>query len=138
MNNYGLNFHHLGLAVKQHEKTVKFLNNFGYNVGDIIYDEKQNVNLIWCENLSQPNIEIIFPSHSKGPLDNYFRFKNELIYHICYTTHNLINSIELIKKSGNRIITVAPPKQAILFNNNKVSFYNIVGFGLIEILELKK
>lgn len=134
MTKYGLSFHHLGLATKQKEKAIVFLKGIGYSINDIVLDELQNVNLIMCKNETMPDVEIVYPTNTKGPLTNIFSSMNELVYHICYETANLKEWLNAIKKE-NRIFYLSTPKPAILFDNREVSFYQIGGFGLIEILE---
>jgi len=36
---------------------------------------------------------------------------------------------------GLRIICISPPASVLLFGGRRVSFYNVVGMGLIEIIE---
>jgi len=47
----------------------------------------------------------------------------------------LKKTLEDFKKDGLKIKKISKPKPAILFRNQKVSFYYISGFGIIEILE---
>ena len=44
------------------------------------------------------------------------------------------NSIDAIKRSGNRMVQIAAPQPAVLFGHRSVSFHMIKGFGLIEII----
>ena len=139
MNLIGLKFHHLGLATTNHKKAIEFLKGLQYTIGKSIYDPIQNVNLILCTHIEFPDIEVIYSEtgkEDKSPLNKLFEFQNELFYHICYTTTDLNYSLERIRKLGLRIFQIAPREKAKLFNNKKVSFYKIVGFGIIEILEI--
>ncbi|MEO5571601.1 MAG: VOC family protein [Bacteroidia bacterium] len=136
MNQFGLTFHHFGLAVSKPEKAIHFLNSMGYEIGEKVFDALQNVNLKMCTGNEMPDVELIFPSETKGPLDKMLADRNEIIYHICYRTSNVNEALEKMKAGGNRLICVSKPKQAILFNNHPVSFYQVAGFGLIEFLEM--
>lgn len=141
MNSFGLKYHHLGLATKNEKKAADFLSGLEYSIGKKIFDPLQNVNLIMCKHEVFPNIELIFPKSVddlNGPLSNIFKFQNELIYHTCYSTSNQDMSLRKIKESGLRAIPISSKKKAILFNNSLVSFYKIIGFGIIEILELEE
>jgi len=135
MLNYGLKFHHLGLAVKSPDKALLFLKGLGYIPGDIILDELQKVNLIFCSHPSMPNIEIIFSTNLLGPLNVILKNTTEMLYHICYETQSVERTLEYIKNDRIKIKKISPPKPAILFLNQNVSFYYISGFGIIEILE---
>lgn len=135
MRNYGLIFHHFGLAVNQPEKAKRFLQGLGYSIGDPVYDPLQKVNLIMCRSLDMPDVELIYSAESPGPLENLLRNSTEVIYHLCYETENLEESLQTIKDDNNRVITVSRPKQAVLFSYRKVSFYRIAGYGIIELIE---
>jgi len=45
--------------------------------------------------------------------------------------------LQKLKKDSIKSICVSNPKPAILFKGANVSFYYIIGFGLIEIIEFK-
>lgn len=135
MNTYGLDFHHLGLAVANPDKAVRFLTGLGYSLEDQIYDPLQKVNLIMCRSKTMPDVEIIFSSDEPGPLQGLLKNRTELLYHLCFATKDLESSLEAIKADGNKIICVTPPQKAVLFSQRPVSFYYVAGFCLIEILQ---
>ena len=58
-----------------------------------------------------------------------------LVYHLCYTTMDLDHTLDRIEQSGLRPFEVSPPKPAVLFGGERVSFYMILGLGLIELIE---
>ena len=135
MSDFGLTFHHLGLALEKDDVTLTFLKAQGYEYGDKIYDPKQNVHLRMCRAPNTPAIEIVLPGEGDGPLTPILKKYNGLIYHTCYETEDLAASLKAMEELALRVFPVAPPKPAILFEERKVSFYNVIGFGLIEILE---
>jgi methylmalonyl-CoA/ethylmalonyl-CoA epimerase len=137
MNRFHLSFHHLGLAVSEPEKAVSFLTSLGYTCQDRVEDPEQNVNLIMCvhEGGLFPDVEIIFPAQTPGPLDGLLKRNREAIYHICYETRNVTSSIEAIRARGGHISCLSSPKPAVLFGGKEVSFYYVEGFGVIEMLQ---
>ena len=132
---FTMNFHHMGLAVSHDEQAVLFLESLGYYIGNKIYDIEQNVHLRMCTATNKPAVELIIPGIGESPLDPILKRYNELIYHTCYEVNNVKMTLSSIEKSGVRIIPVAEPKPAILFEGRKVSFYKVMGFGLIELLD---
>ena len=131
-----LTFHHLGLAVRRPEAAKSFLSAQGFEIGSEVYDAEQNVNLILCRHSTEPDIEIIWPGKGTGPVDGMIkRHASGLVYHTCYTTHDLGETLRAIERAGLDCVCVSPPKVASLFGGDKVSFYSLVGIGLIEILE---
>ena len=128
-----LKFHHLGLAVRRPKMAVRFLTQLGYQVGKPILDPEQNANLIMCSSDTKPAIEIIYPAAPAGPLEDFLKDRSEMIYHICYQTRSLAAVLVQLRDRGIRWSTVVPPRPAVLFSGQRVSFYLVAGFGLIEI-----
>lgn len=135
MQSYGLSFHHFGLAVTEPEKAIRFLKGLDYSIGQAIYDELHNVNIVMCKSKTMPDVEVIYRADTPGPLDNILKSFREVIYHLCYTTTDLQDTIRRMKDDKHRIINISAPKRAILFSGKTVSFYQVVGFGIIEIIE---
>lgn len=129
-------FHHIGLGLKKEDQALKFLSAQGYAASDKIYDPEQDVNLriLTCE--GRPTIEFVMPGQNPdGPLKAILKHHNELMYHTCYEVDDLEAALKSLEDQGFRAFPVAPRKPAILFGGRHVSFYNIIGFGIIELLE---
>lgn len=135
MQDFGLTFHHMGLALKKEDEALKFLAGLGYDEGEQVYDPEQKVYLRICTTENKPSVELVTASDEEGPLTPILKRYNELVYHTCYETSDLDASLKAVEDAGLRVIPVSPPTPAILFGGRKVSFYTIMGFGLIEILE---
>ncbi len=135
MQNYGLVFHHFGLAVQNISVAIKLLNGLGYECGEEIHDPLQEVILVWCSHNAMPAIELVGSTELPGPLDNILKHNSESIYHICYSSSNIDASIGAIKADGIRVLLVVEPKPAVLFGGCPVGFYQLRGLGLIEIVE---
>lgn len=135
MNKFGLTFHHMGLALKKEDEALTFLRGLGYDEGERVYDPEQKVNLRLCTAQGKPAVELVTKSEKESPLDNILKKYNELIYHTCYETEDLGKTMNAFDKAELRVLPVSSRKPAILFGGRYVSFYNVMGFGLIEILE---
>jgi hypothetical protein len=135
MNSFGLQFHHLGLALRRPDEAISLLGNLDYVIGDKIFDPEQNVNLILCRHRQMPTVEIIYPGSVPGPIDSYVsRHPNGIVYHICFESVDLSASLAAIEAAKLRPVCVSELRPAILFPGRSVSFYNVMGMGLIEIL----
>jgi len=131
-----LKFHHFGLAVRKPEPARIYLSSLGYQIGETVFDPGQNVHLAICMHESEPAVEIIWPGNSEGPLDKLIRrHTSGVVYHICYVADDLAAALAGFEEAGIQVICVSPPKPAPLFGGHPVSFYNVIGIGLIEILE---
>jgi len=136
MNVPHLKFHHFGLAVRRPDEARVFVSALGYQTGDPVFDPVQNVQLQLCAHATQPAVEIIWPGDTKGPIEKLTeRHAAGIIYHLCYETDDLAAALAGLKAAGLRAVCISPPTPAPLFGGRPVSFYNVVGIGLVEILE---
>jgi methylmalonyl-CoA/ethylmalonyl-CoA epimerase len=135
-NSYGLTFHHLGLAVARPEAAQGFLANLGYQIGPMIHDPVQNVQLCLCDHTAMPSVEIICPADGNGPLDRYLQqHKDGLVYHMAFAAKDLPASIAALKADEDmQAIFWNEPQQAILFGGRSIVFCIIRGMGLIELV----
>jgi hypothetical protein len=130
-----LKFHHLGLAVRQDTDAIIFLQSLGYSIGEKILDPLQNVHLRLCVSDDHPVVEIVQPGTGKNPIDSIVSKYNEIVYHTCYETADLPETLATIESLNLHCICLSERKPAILFGGKHVSFYRIAGFGIIELLE---
>lgn len=113
-----------------------FLQGLGYGCAEPVFDPAQNVHLIMCDHAAMPAVEVIYPGSGPTPIDGYLaRQPNGLVYHACYAATDFEQSLALMEAAGVTAVCVAEPKPAILFGGRKVSFYNVLGVGLIEIID---
>jgi hypothetical protein len=136
MTNPHLQFHHFGLAVRRPDEARKFVGALGYVLGEPVLDPGQNVHLQLCTHASHPAVEIIWPGPTTGPVAKLTeRHTSGIIYHLCYEANNLGAALAELKLADLNAICISAPAPAPLFGGRCVSFYNIVGIGLVEILE---
>jgi hypothetical protein len=136
MQNQHLIFHHFGLAVRRPDEARIFVSTLGYQMGDSVFDPAQNVHLQLCTHPTHPAVEIIWPGNAGGPIDKLAqRHPSGIIYHLCHETGNLEAALAIFKNAKLNVICISPPTPAPLFGGRPVSFYNVVGIGLIEILQ---
>jgi hypothetical protein len=135
-SNPHLTFHHFGLAVRSPNEARKFAAALGCQLGVAVFDSAQNVYLQLCTHPRHPAVEIIWPGDTSGPVDRLAqRHASGIIYHLCYETGDLKAAIAGLEAAGLRTICISPATPALLFGGRPVSFYNVTGMGLVEILE---
>jgi methylmalonyl-CoA/ethylmalonyl-CoA epimerase len=134
MTRFGLTFHHYGLALRTKERAALFLEGIGYAVGELVHDTVQDVWVTLCHGQNLPTVELVLPAGPGGPLDIYLKKQESVFYHTCYLAPDVAGSLDAIAKAGIGVVTVRPPKPAILFSNIPVSFHYAEGFGLIEFI----
>ena len=136
MTNPHLTFHHFGLAVRRPDEARRFVAALGYEPGESVFDPAQNVHLQLCTHAEHPAVEIVWPGDTTGPIDKLARrHTSGITYHLCYETDDLPAAIAGLEAAGLTPICISPATPAPLFDGRPVSFYNVVGMGLIEILE---
>jgi len=131
----GMRFHHLGFAARDPAVTSRFLALLGYTIGPIVRDPLQNVDLCYCAAASGPDIELVSPTETAGPVDRILAEHGDHIYHVCYEVECIDSALANLK-GQTRVLPVVPPKPAVLFDGYRVGFYHLAGFGLIELLEI--
>jgi methylmalonyl-CoA/ethylmalonyl-CoA epimerase len=121
-----MEFHHIGIATKNINKTMKWLDlNFKIKkISDLVYDKNQDayLQMIYTKDI---NIELV-----SGNIVEKLLEKNISYYHICYLVKDIDQAILEFKGS----ILISNPKKSILFNDKRVAFLH-TPMGLIELLE---
>lgn len=135
MDGFGLTFHHLGLATKKPATAAAYLAALGYREGSRVFDPLQHVHLALYHHSAMPDVEVIWPGEGPSPVDNILKRADGRIYHLCYTAADPGRAVAAMQEQGFDVVEVAAPQPAILFEGQKVSFYSVAGFGLIEIIE---
>lgn len=130
---FGLRFHHLGLAVAEPTTAFHFLSALGYIEGAAVFDPLQGVNLSLRCHATMPNVEVIWPGEGPSPIDRMIR-RGPMIYHLCYVTSDADASIAAMVAAGFDVVCVSSPKPALLFGGIPVSFHSVDQFGLVELI----
>jgi hypothetical protein len=133
LTDFGLRFHHLGIAVPRPEVAFAFLGAQGYQPGAQAYDPLMRVNLAMRHHPTLPDFEVIWPGPPPSPIDRMIRAGN-MIYHIGYVTDSPAASLAALAAAGFDVLAVSTPQPAVLFGGIDVSFHTVDGLGLIELL----
>jgi methylmalonyl-CoA/ethylmalonyl-CoA epimerase len=110
------------------------LRALGYELGPVVFDPLQRVNLVMATHRDLPAVEVIAPAGDDGPLASLLRKDAELVYHVCFATADREATLEALKRAGVRVLPVLGPTPAVLFGGRSVSFHRVAGFGLIELV----
>ena len=102
-----------------------------------MFDPLQSVNLAMRHHTTMPDVEVIWPGDVASPIDTIVQGGKSLIYHLCYESTNVEQSVADLQAAGLRVIEISPPKPAVLFGGMQVSFYNILRVGIIEIIDTR-
>lgn len=130
---YNIRFHHFGIACRDIRETGKFYEEIGYEIGEIIFDPLQNVNICFLKHSSMPLVELLSPVDGASPVVQILEKVGVSPYHTCYEVDDLDEAIKVFRKQ--RYVVVSKPKNACAIDNRKVSFIYNPNMGLIELVE---
>jgi hypothetical protein len=94
----------------------------------------QKVNLAMRHHDRMPDVEVIWPGSEVSPIDRMLKHSDSMIYHLCYTSKNVEASLAALESAGLEVLPLGIAQPALLFDGIEVSFYNITGVGIIEII----
>lgn len=134
---WGLAFDHFGLATRDAPRSLAVLRGLGYACGEPVHDPLQKVHLVYCVHPRMPAVELIYAADEPGPLETILAHQPESVYHLCFRSANVAASLAAMKAAGHRTLTVVPPRPAVLFGLEPVSFHLVKGLGLIEFIETR-
>jgi methylmalonyl-CoA/ethylmalonyl-CoA epimerase len=127
-------FHHVGIAVRDFAAARQFYELAGYDTGTVVTDPLQRVELLFCTKAASPSVELVRPIDEESPVVNYLKKQSECIYHVCFEVSDLQAALKKVYGS-RRYLCASPRKPAVLFGGRHVSFYYSKGVGLVEFLE---
>jgi methylmalonyl-CoA/ethylmalonyl-CoA epimerase len=136
MSDLPLKFHHFGLAVRRPDEARTFLTTLGYRLEAPVLETAQKVHLQLAFHATHPTVETIWPGETEGPVGKLIqRNPPGIIYHVCYETEDLPAALARLEAAGLQPLCISQPTVTQLFQGRKVSFYNVLGLGLVEMLE---
>ena len=128
-----MEFHHIGIAVKDISKTAEIYVKGGFMRSEVTFDPIQNVNICWLTKEGMPTIELLAPVDETSPINKILEKNGVTPYHICYTVPNIVVAVLDLKKL--KYVVVSNPVKAPAINNSKVAFLFNKNIGLIELVE---
>ena len=126
-------FHHIGVAVKDIDKTAAMYEDGGYEMSDIIFDPVQNVDICWLTKDGMPTVELLAPVDETSPVCKILEKNGVTPYHTCYIVENIDEAVAELRKQ--KYVLVSKPVEAVAIHNCKVAFLHNRHVGLIELVE---
>ncbi|MCZ1264762.1 VOC family protein [Paenibacillus tundrae] len=103
-----MEFHHIGMAVNNIKQYYNnYLMLFGFNeITPIKILESQKVKIAYAINNQGVKIELIEALDETSPAYNVLRRRNGGLYHLGFTTPELLKDIEMLKQIGFRVVSL--------------------------------
>lgn len=126
--------HHIGIAVKNLEESMKFYENI-FEL-KILYIEELKENKVKVAGLKvgDVNIELLEPLSSDSPIQTFLEKRGEGIHHIAYLVKDISKTLNSLKEKGLSLIDEKPRSGS---HGTKIAFLHPKStFGvLIELVE---
>lgn len=126
-------FHHIGVAVKDIEKTAAIYVMGGYKKSATTFDPVQNVNICWLVKEGMPTVELLAPVDETSPVCKTLEKNGVMPYHTCYIVEDIEKAMSDLRKM--KYVAVSKPEVAPAISNCKVAFLFNKNVGLIELVE---
>ena len=98
---------HIGIAVKDLEKSIEFYKGFGLELEAIEVVESQKVKVAFLP-VGEVRIELLEPTSEDSPIAKFIEKKGEGIHHLAMATDNLQERLNQLEKDGLRLIDKTP------------------------------
>ena len=128
-----MKFHHIGVAVKDIEKTAAVYVSGGYKQSVTTFDPIQNVNICWLTKEGMPTVELLAPVDDSSPVCKILEKNGVTPYHTCYTVDNIETAMDALRKM--KYVVVSKPEVAPAISNCMVAFLFNRNVGLIELVK---
>lgn len=128
-----MKFHHIGVAVKEIDKTAAVYVAGGYAQSSTTFDPVQNVKICWLTKDGMPTVELLAPVDETSPVCKTLEKSGVTLYHSCYIVEDIKQAMDDLRKM--KYVVVSNPVEAPAINNSKVCFLFNRNVGLIELVE---
>jgi methylmalonyl-CoA/ethylmalonyl-CoA epimerase len=128
-----LQFHHVGIACRQIDKTVVFYQAMGYTASAVVDDPLQHVRVCFLEKEGAPRLELLEPLDDQSPVARTLATAGVTPYHFCYEVQDIDAAIASLRKQ--RFLLVNGPVPACAMDDRQVAFLFKKDNGLVELVE---
>lgn len=134
LNLPGFTFHHVGIAVRNINKTAAFYESTGWKrVVDTFVDKCQNIKACFYSQEGFPLMELIEAVDEYSPMVKILEKSGVGPYHCCYGVDDIEKSVNELKKIKFMQISRLAPSAGM--PGRRVCFIYGKDFGLIELVE---
>lgn len=128
-----LQFHHIGIACRDVEKTKAFYLELGYVATPTVDDPLQHVRVVFLNKPGQTRLELLEPLDEQSPVSRTLQTAGVTPYHTCYEVENIETAIKALKE--RRFLLINGPVPACAMDNHRIAFLFQKNTGLIELVE---
>ena len=129
-----MKIHHFGYLTTSIENSVKQFSRLGYITFDKLYlDQTRGIKIQFIRSSSGELLELIEPYSETSVVKGIMSSSKNKIYHICYYTADIEQSVDCLEEQG--FMLISSPQPSIALNNSNVAFLLSKHAGMIELYE---
>ena len=128
-----LQFHHIGIACRNIERTRAFYLDMGYQASAVTDDPIQHVRVCFLDMEGAPRLELLEPLDEQSPVARTLDTVGVTPYHLCYEVDDMAMAITSLRRQ--RFLLVSGPVPACAIDGRRVAFLFKKDNGLIELVE---
>lgn len=126
-------FHHIGIACPDIDKTASVYTNAGYSRTETVIDPLQNVYVSVLSKDGMPTIELLSPVDETSPICKTIEKAGGVsIYHTCYIVPDINQAI--VELRAQKYMPTTKVKYSNVFDRDVYFLYHR-NIGLIEIIQ---
>lgn len=125
--------HHFGFLTDNIQKSVESFSALGFTERSRTLDESRGIEIAFIQSQSGEQIELIMPINDHSVVSKLMGKLKHTIYHTCYETESLDNTIADLRKKG--FLLIDPAKPAVAIDGKRVAFLYSKHAGMIELVE---
>jgi FkbH-like protein/FkbM family methyltransferase len=132
----GVTVHHIGIAVPALDAGRTALRSLGFACGESVHDSRQNVIVSMCKTPAGACIELVAGVDDRSPCNRILETAGGGPYHLGMRVAGIGAFLSYLESQGCRYTTISEPTPAPLFSGSSVAFVDIIGLGLVELVEV--
>lgn len=129
-------FHHIGVAVSEIEKSRYYYVAAGYEVSEVIIEPVQKVKVAYATKTGFPTIELLEALDETSPVCAVLKQRGVGPYHVCYAVPDIYEAMQEMKQ--RKYLALAKPVPGHGLDDALTVFMYHKEVGLIQLAEIKK
>lgn len=128
-----MEIHHIGYLVENIEAAMKKLSAMGFSVSAPQRNDERGVDVCFVQNGAY-TMELVSPFRDDSDVSGLIKKCRNMMYHVCYISHDLRNDMAKLKKEG--FIPISGVTKAPSIADSDVVFMYNSSIGTIELVKL--
>lgn len=124
-----MRIHHVGIVVRDIDKSIQIYTKIGYSVQCDVIDDHQKCRIVFMDCRAAPKIELIKPLNTEAAVYNY----GAGYHHICYEAEQGEDMLKVFRQMKiGKIFT--KPVSAVAIDDREIIFACLTNGTLVELI----